>query len=105
MDVIKRLNELRLNRNLSVYRLAELSGLNQSTLANIFSRGTIPSIATLEAVCDTLGVTLAQFFTEGETNNLLTKEENELIKNYQKLPQKVKQSIFDIVKNISETGQ
>ena len=41
MDVIKKLNELRLQQDMSVYRLAELSGINQSTLANTFSRGTV----------------------------------------------------------------
>ncbi len=45
MDVIKRLNSMRLERNMSVYRLAELSGINQSTLANTFSRGTVPLFA------------------------------------------------------------
>ena len=66
MDVIEKLNKLRLERNMSVYRLAELSGLNQSTLANTFSRGTVPSIRNLEIICNTLGITLAQFFTEEE---------------------------------------
>ncbi len=61
MDVIEKLNKLRLKRNMSVYRLAELSGINQSTLANTFSRGTVPSLAHLEIICNTLGVTLAQF--------------------------------------------
>ena len=103
MDIIKRLNELRLERNLSVYRLAELSGLNQSTLANIFSRGTVPSITTLSRVCDTLGITLAQFFAENEDRVLLTAEEVELVKGYQKLPQKIKKSIFEIVKVVSES--
>lgn len=64
MDVIQRLNSLRLERNMSVYRLAELAGVNQSTLANTFSRGTVPSISNLTAICEALGVTLAQFFAE-----------------------------------------
>lgn len=67
MDVIQRLNSLRLERNMSVYRLAELAGVNQSTLANTFSRGTVPSISNLTAICEALGVTLAQFFAEDES--------------------------------------
>lgn len=66
MDIIAKLNRLRLERNMSVYRLAKLSGLNQSTLANTFSRGIVPSIQNLEVICQTLGLTLAQFFTEDE---------------------------------------
>lgn len=100
MDVIKRLNELRLERNMSVYRLAELSGLNQSTLANTFSRGTPPSVKTLEAICDTLGITMAQFFAETETSVALTPAEITLLNNYRKLPHEVKQSVTTLINAI-----
>ncbi len=81
MDVIKKLAELRLERNISVYRLSELTGINQSTLANTFSRGTIPSIKHLEIMCDALGVTLSQFFAQDEEMFYLSKKEIELINN------------------------
>ena len=97
MDIIKKLNTLRLERNMSVYRLAELSGLNQSTLANIFSRGTIPSIHTLEAICDVFGISLAQFFSEGEELVLLTAEEKKFLQSYQRLPHSVKQSLQNLI--------
>lgn len=100
MDVIQRLNELRLERNMSVYRLAELSGLNQSTLANTFSRGTVPSIKHLELICETLGITLAQFFAEDETPMNLSPAEIKLITNYRKLPAEMKQSIASLVNTI-----
>ena len=100
MDVIKKLNKLRLERNLSVYRLAELSGINQSTLANTFSRGTVPSIKHLELLCDTLGVTLAQFFTEDEIPVKLSPQESKLIYNYRRLPENIKSSIATIVNDI-----
>ena len=99
---IKKLNELRLERNLSVYRLAELSGINQSTLANTFSRGTVPSVHNLELICDTLGITLSQFFAESETNVKLSVKENELIQNYRKLPDKIKSTITLLVKETAE---
>lgn len=100
MDVIKKLNILRLERNMSVYRLAELSGINQSTLANTFSRGTVPSIKHLEAMCETLGVTLSQFFTEDETPMKLSPQEINLINNFRKLPESLKHSVANIVNTI-----
>lgn len=100
MDVIKKLNKLRLERNMSVYRLAELSGINQSTLANTFSRGTVPSIKHLELLCDTLGVTIAQFFTEDEVPVTLSPQETKLIYNYRRLPENIKTSISTIVNDI-----
>ncbi len=102
MNVIKRLNELRLERNLSVYRLSELSGINQSTLANTFSRGTTPSIQTLEKLCETMGITLSQFFEEDDEQMLLTKSERELMLNYRKLPAEVKEAIAQMIKSVSE---
>ena len=102
MDVIQKLNKLRLERNMSVYRLAELSGINQSTLANTFSRGTVPSVKHLELMCETLGITLTQFFAEDETPMTLTPSEIKLITNYRKLPDKLKQSVATIVNTIPE---
>lgn len=102
MDVIKRLNDLRLERNMSVYRLAELSGINQSTLANTFSRGTVPSVKNLELICETLGITLAQFFAEDETPMNLTPAEIRMINNYRRLPAEVKQSVTSLINSIPE---
>ena len=35
-------------------------------MGNIFRRNTVPSMATLQAICSGLKITLAQFFAEGE---------------------------------------
>ena len=102
MDEIEKLNQLRLERNMSVYRLAELSGINQSTLANTFSRGTVPSIKHLELMCETLGVSLSQFFAEDETPMQLNKSEVRLITNFRKLPESVKQAVAEIVNSVPE---
>ena len=96
MDVIQRLNSLRLERNMSVYRLAELAGVNQSTLANTFSRG----ISNLTAICEALGVTLAQFFAEDESPMELSPQEKLLIINYRKIPETLKFSVAMIVNTI-----
>ena len=99
MDIIQKLNKLRLERDMSVYRLAEISGINQSTLANTFSRGTIPSLKHLEIICQSLGITLAQFFTEDEEPMRLTPQEEKLVNFYRRLPTAIKSSIDNIVNN------
>ena len=66
MDTHSRLRQLMAERGWTAYRLAKESGLSESTLANIFKRNTVPSIATLEAVCSAFGISLAQFFAESE---------------------------------------
>ena len=44
MDVLERLRQLLKERNWSEYRLARVSGLNESTIANIYRRNTRPTI-------------------------------------------------------------
>ncbi|MBE7089114.1 MAG: helix-turn-helix transcriptional regulator [Clostridiales bacterium] len=102
MDIIQKLNSLRLERNLSVYRLAELTGINQSTLANTFSRGTLPNIQNLEAMCEAMGLTLSQFFAEEEMTEYLSAEEHRLIKDLRKLPAETKKSVENLIFKIAE---
>ena len=59
-------------REWTEYRLSKECGLSESTLANIFRRNTVPSITTLETICDAFGITLSQFFAEGEMVELTT---------------------------------
>ena len=65
-DVNQKLRQLLADRGWSEYRLSKESGLSESTIANIFKRNNVPTIATLEAICDGLGITLSQFFAEDE---------------------------------------
>ena len=62
MEILERINNLKNERGWSIYKLAEESGITQSTLANMFSRKTMPSISTLKQLCDAFGISLAQFF-------------------------------------------
>ena len=66
MDVHEKLQYLLDERGWTKYQLARKCGLSDATIANIFRRNTMPSIPTLEAICQGYGITLSQFFAEGE---------------------------------------
>ncbi|MCB5714536.1 helix-turn-helix domain-containing protein [Lactonifactor longoviformis] len=66
MDILQKLRVLLEERGWTEYRLAKECGLNESTIANIYRRNSVPSFPTLEAICKGFGITLAQFFAEGE---------------------------------------
>lgn len=78
MDTRARIRKLMEERNWTEYRLSIASGLSQSTVANIFNRNTTPSVATLESICQAFGVTLAQFFADGDMVEL-SPEQREMI--------------------------
>lgn len=97
MDTHSRLRQLMAERGWTAYRLAKESGLSESTLANIFKRNTVPSISTLESVCSAFGISLAQFFAEGDIVEL-TPELKELFDNWVALAPEQKQAALLMVK-------
>ncbi len=94
MDIIQRIDSLMEERNWSDYKLSVESGLSSSTIANIHRRNTIPSIPTLEAICDAFGITLSQFFNEGLITVQLNSEQQELFTEWITLTKEQKQIIF-----------
>ena len=97
MDTNEKLKKLLDERNWTEYRLSKNSGLSESTIANIFTRNTIPSIPTLEAVCKAFGITLAQFFAEGEMVEM-SPELKELFEGWISLTQDQKDAVLHVVK-------
>ena len=66
MDIHEKLQQMLDERGWTKYQLAKRSNLSDATIANIYRRNTTPSIATLDAICRGFGITLSQFFAEGE---------------------------------------
>jgi len=100
LDTLERIKELMQQRNWSEYRLAKEADLSQSTISNIFHRNTLPSIPTLEIICNAFGITLSQFFAEGNSMDL-TSEQRELVQNYSKLSISQQKLIIELLKEFT----
>ncbi len=100
MNTNQRLNKLMKERGLTMYRLAIDSGLSESTIANIFRRNTTPSIETLEQICKGFGITLAQFFADGEMVEM-TPDLKELFDRWQPLTSEQKKAALQMMKAMS----
>lgn len=96
MDARMRIRELMGERQWSEYRLALASGLSQSTISNIFKRNTVPSVATLEAICAAFGISLAQFFAEGRLVEL-TAEQQEMFAAWSTLTKPQKEALQQLI--------
>lgn len=96
MDAKVRIRELMQERGWSEYRLAIASGLSQSTVANIFNRNTTPSVSTLEAICQGFGITLAQFFAEGDMVEL-TPEQRQMFEAWSSLTKAQKDALYQLI--------
>ena len=101
MDTHERLRQLLNERGWTEYRLAKNCGLSESTIANIYRRNTVPSLATLEAICKGFGITMAQFFAEGEMVEI-SPELKELIENWVNLTPEQKKAANQMLKAMNK---
>ena len=101
MDINEKIRKLLKQRGWSEYRLAKNSGLSESTITNIFKRNTVPSITTLEAICNGFGITLSQFFAQGDVIDL-TPELSEFLESWVPLTKEQKAAVIQLVKTMNK---
>ncbi len=69
--IINRIVELCAERNISLNKLATMSGLSPSSLkAVLYGRSKNPTVKTIKILCDGLGITLGKFFSTDEFDSL-----------------------------------
>lgn len=100
MDATEKIKQLLAQRGWTAYRLSKNSGLAESTITNILKRNTVPSIPTLEAICKGFGITISQFFADGEMIEI-TPDISELIQYYTVLSADQKEIAIQLLKNMN----
>ena len=93
MDSNQRIRQLMKERGLTEYRLALDSGLSKSTVSALLHRNTTPSVPTIEAVCNALGITVSQFFAEEGDSLPVNEEQRLLLQRYAQLTETQKRII------------
>lgn len=96
MDAKTRIKELMDERGWTIYELSKRSGLAQTTISNMWKRNTEPTIPSLRAICDGFGITLAQFFAEGELVEL-TPEQQQFFMRWSALTPEQKEMLMTLV--------
>lgn len=69
--IANRILQLCEERKLTVYSLAMICGINRTTLYSIIgTKSNSPEVATIKKICDGLEITLGEFFSTTEFDNL-----------------------------------
>ena len=88
-------------RDISKYRLSQLSGISQSSLGRIMAQESLPSLITLEKICTALGVTLSQFFQE-ENPVVLTDKQKEILKIWNDLSTNEQEIVISMLRGLQK---
>ena len=100
INVLDRITFYRKQKNWTEYQLAEKSGLTQSTISSWYRKNVVPSIPSLEKICNAFGITLSQFFSTDDDNFSLTSNQKELLKESSHLTEEQLASLIDFFKTL-----
>lgn len=90
MDISKRLKELCKEKEINYSELAEKAGVSKSTISHISRSPNIrPTLKTMEAICQGLGITESEFFSEFSAMHI-SRHEYFLLKYFRRLSHKQK---------------
>ena len=96
MNVLDKIDALRKERGWSLNNLAMEAMLTQSTINNLFTRGTEPKISTLRAICGAFGMTLSEFFADDDEVD----PNEEIYRKIRSLSPEQKNAVLVILKSI-----
>ena len=80
-------------KHISRYRLAQKSGIAQSSISTLLNRKSVPTIQTLEKICEGLDMTLAQFFAGDDKLPDLTEEQKSLLEEWNAMDEQQRQLV------------
>ena len=96
-DILAVITTYRESRGWSEYQLAERSGLPQSTISSWYRKNMVPTIPSLEKICDAFGITLSQLFSEEDAPVSLTPSQKQLLEKWSRLTEDQQAAVFTLI--------
>ena len=98
MDTLERIKHLRDERGWSNYRLAKEANISEGSLNNLFRLNNQPTIPTLDAICGAFGISLSQFFANGNEAVILNSGQREMLDMWNTLTRAQKNALLELLK-------
>lgn len=99
MDLQTKIRILMEKHGWTMYQLAKESGVSWSTIRNMFQRNTAPTVPTLEALCNGLGISMAELLL-GPDYPELTDEAKLLIRRWNSLDAHDRNLVMELMKSL-----
>lgn len=98
--IANRMKELCERKGMTMYALAQKTGVTQSSLSSMVNKGRLPNVLTLSRICEGLDVTLAQFFTTEGKRPDLTLEQEQVLDVWDSLSEEEREAVKTYVRGI-----
>lgn len=97
-NILAAISSYREERGWTEYQLAERSGLPQSTISSWYRKNLVPTVPSLERICQAFGITLSQLFAEGDAPVALSESQRALLEQWDKLTKEQQEALFSLIK-------
>ena len=103
-NTLERIRQLCRERNWSYYQLSKASGLTYSTINTLFNKQSLPSLTTLEKICQGFGISLSDFFISDhqDENIRLSADEKECLSLFSSLSTEDRRLALAYLKGLSK---
>lgn len=96
-NVLGKISALREERGWTTYRLAKLSGIPQSTISTWYRKNLLPPVDKLELICQTFGISMADFFNDTDMLVSMTEDEKNMLLQWGRLTPGQRKAVLNIV--------
>lgn len=100
VDILGRVTQQRLSRDWTEYQLAQKSGIPQSTISSWYRKKMLPTLSSLEKICNAFDMTMAQFLSENNCLTEITPDQKELLNKWELLTSSQKTAFLALMNSI-----
>lgn len=102
IDILDRIVKQRKARNWTEYQLAQKSELPQSTISSWYNKQMLPSLQSLEKICNAFDMTMSQFLAEDEKLAEITPDQKALLSKWELLSPRQKQAFLELMDSVTD---
>lgn len=95
VNILNRIEELRKEKNWTRNELAQNAGLSSGMIYQWYNSPRIPSLKTVEELCQALDISLSFFFADNQSEKITAKQ-NKLMQVARKLSEKQIDTLIDV---------
>ena len=96
MEIGKKLRKLREDRNITMYRLTQITGVSGHHIKGIEEGTRQPTVETLQRLTSALGTSLAEIFNDDMQSSYLSEKERQLIENFRRMSEERADTLLKI---------
>lgn len=96
MEIGRKLHRLREDKNMSIYRLTQITGISGHHIKGIEEGTRQATVETLGRLTSALGISLAELFSDGTDYTYLSERERRLVENFRRLSEEKAEALLNM---------